>query len=183
MHYKYIVLFFVTIIEGPIVTIIAGFLISLGHLNFLLSYILIVIADLTGDSIYYSFGRWGKKRFINKYGKYFGMTTERVLRIEKHFEKHSGKTLFLGKVSHGIGAVFLVAAGMAEMPYQKFLWYNFIATIIKSLILILIGFYFGQALVKINSIFEFAAALSISIGLAFAFGYFIYSRRKKSIEA
>ncbi len=163
-------------------TIIAGFLASLGHLNFLLSYIIIVAGDLTGDSLYYAFGRWGKKRFIHKYGHYVGLKPERIERIEKHFEKHSGKTLFLGKVSHGIGAIFLVAAGMAEMPYRKFLWYNFIATIIKSFILILIGYYFGQALVKINSIFEFVAALSISIGLAFAFGYFIYSRRKKSIE-
>ena len=48
--YKYFILFPVMVIEGPIITIIAGFLSSLELLNPFLVYVVVVIADLTGSS-------------------------------------------------------------------------------------------------------------------------------------
>jgi membrane protein DedA with SNARE-associated domain len=55
LYYKYFVLFPIMVVEGPIITIIAGFLVSLGHLNGLAAYAVLVAGDVTGDSIYSSF--------------------------------------------------------------------------------------------------------------------------------
>ena len=179
IKYKYLILFPVVVLEGPIVSIIAGFLASLSYLNLPIAYIVIVIADISGDCGYYSLGYWGREKFIEKWGRYVGAGKDRVDRLEKHFANNAGKTLLLGKISHGVGGAFLVAAGVAKMPFQKFLWFNFVATIPKSLLLILIGFYFGQAISKINSSLELISAISIGIAVVVGIGYLLYSPKKR----
>ena len=84
--------------------------------------------------MYYELGYYGRQRLINRWGHFLGITLERVERLEKHFEKHSGKTLIIGKLSHGVGAVVLVAAGIARVPFRKFIWDNFIHSLPKSLL-------------------------------------------------
>ena len=177
LHFRYLALFPIVVAEGPIATILAGFFCSLGYLNFILAYLIIVAGDITGDAAYYAIGRWGREKFIGRWGKYIGRPLERIDNIEKHFQKHGSKTLFIGKMAHGIGAIFLVAAGLVRMPFIKFISANFIATLFKSLILLLIGYFFGQAIVKINSVLEFISAASISAGLIAILFFFHYYKK------
>jgi membrane protein DedA with SNARE-associated domain len=153
-NYKYLFLFPIVVIEGPIITVIAGLLISLGRINMFISYPLIVFADVMGDSIYYAIGFYGRLGFIERWGRFFGITKERVVKIENHFTNHTGKTLITGKLTHFAGAVILVAAGVAKVPYWRFVWYNFLPTIPKSLALLLVGYYFGKAYQQIDSYFN-----------------------------
>lgn len=177
-HYQYLILFPIVVIEGPIATVIAGLAIALGTMNFFIAYIVITLGDVTGDVIYYAIGRWGREGFLEKWGKYLGIPPQKVVPLEKHFEKHGGKTLLIGKLAHGIGAVFLVAAGLVRMPLSKFITANFGATLIKSLLLLLAGYYFGTAVVKINSFLEFFAAFSIGAGIIiFIVGFYYYSKK------
>lgn len=155
--YEYLVLFPIAVFEGPIITIIAGFLVSQGHMNGALAYSAVVLGDLIGDSLYYAIGRWGKEQFLKRWGKYIGVTPERLQTLTTYFTNHGGKTLSIGKLTHGIGAVFLAAAGAAGYPYGKFLWFNFISTLPKSLVLLIIGFYFGKAYESLNQYLDYTA--------------------------
>lgn len=180
--YKYAVLIPAIVIEGPIATIIGGFLSSLDIFNFFTVYAVVVAADLTGDSLYYAAGYWGRKGFISKWGHYIGITTERVARLENHFKRHSGKTLIAGKLSHAIGGVILVAAGMARMPYWDFLRFNFFATLPKSLALLLIGFYFGEAYATLNKYVDYTALAAVALTVFFVVIYLILRKIGKSFE-
>ncbi len=174
IQYKYLVLFPAIVIEGPIVTVIAGFLSSLGYFNLLALYIVAATGDLAGDTIYYALGRWGGRGFINKWGKYLKINLENVTRLEKIFREHGGKTLMAGKITHLIGAPILAAAGAAKMSYKKFLLFNTAATLPKSLVLVLIGYYFGKEYMHINKILDyitFATLLLITVIL------FIFRKR------
>jgi len=181
--YKYLILFPIVVIEGPIATVISGFIASLGYMNFVIAYLVIVAGDVTGDCLYYAMGRFGREHFVERWGKYIGLNPQRVIHVEKHFDKHGSKTLFIGKMAHGIGSIFLVAAGLARMPFSKFVSANLIATFVKSLVLIMIGYYFGEAIKKINSVFEFMGAISISVGLVVAIGFFWYYKKKESDQS
>jgi len=178
MQYRYLVLFPLVVFEGPIVSVLAGFLATLGIFNFFLAFFVVVTGDITGDLAHYAIGRWGRKKFIDRWGKYLGITSERVLRIEKHFEKHKIKTLLIGKISHGIGGIPLVAAGIARMPIGEFFLINLAATLPKSLALLLVGYFFGQAAAKINSIFEGVAFFMAGILILFFIAYYFYRSRK-----
>ncbi len=176
LAYKYIVLFPGVVIEGPILTVIAGFLASSGHLNLFIAYGVIVIADITGDSLYYFLGRFGGTRFIERWGSKVGLTLERVEKIENHYAEHAGKTLILGKFAHSIEIPFLVAAGLAGVPYGTFLWYVFIPTVPKSLLFILIGYYFGRAYGEINNYLGYTALIMSAAALALIAVYFILKK-------
>ncbi|MBU3901668.1 DedA family protein [Patescibacteria group bacterium] len=177
-NYKYFALFPLAVAEGPIITVIAGFLASLGHFNFWVAYLIIVVGDLAGDAVHYSLGRWGGRNFIDRWGKYLGVGPGQIETIEKQFDKRGDKLLFIGKMSHGVGGAFLIAAGLIKMPFIKFLFANFLATLIKSLLLLLLGFYFGQALSTINTYLERITLISIGLALFAVLIYFFYFRKK-----
>jgi len=179
LNYRYVVLFPLMIVEGPIATVVAGFLTSIGTMNVFIAYAVIIAGDLTGDSLYYLAGRKGGEQFVARWGKYIGINASRAQAIKKLFDAHGGKTLMIGKISHGIGSIFLVGAGLSKMPYGRFLFFNLIASIFKSLALLLIGFYFGQAIIKINHVFEFVSAITISIVIAGVIVYLNITQSKK----
>jgi membrane protein DedA with SNARE-associated domain len=171
IQYKYLLLFPVLVFEGPIITVIAGFLVSLGDLDFLRTYTLAVTADLLGDSLYYAVGRLGAHRVVGRWGKYLGVTWGQVEKVKRHFDRHVGTSLVLGKLTHGVGGLILLAAGVAEVPYGVFLWFNLLGTLPKSLLFLLVGYYFGHGYQKINAYLNAVALASVAAvllaGLAF----------------
>jgi membrane protein DedA with SNARE-associated domain len=181
--YKYFFLFPVSIIEGPIITVLAGFLSSLGLLNLFFAYVAVVAGDIVGDSLYYLLGYYGKDGFLLRgWGRSLGITKERLEQLEKHFEKHSGKTLIIGKLTHAVGIVALIAAGTARVPFWKFIWYNVIPTIPKSLVFLLIGYYFGKTYAKVNTYLDYTALITIAITIILIATYFIVRNIGKKYE-
>ncbi len=176
--YKYVALFPLAVIEGPIITVIAGFFSSLGFINFFLAYLIIVTGDLAGDILHYVLGRFGGRKFIDRWGRYLGVGERQVESLEKQFAKRGSKLLFIGKMSHGVGGAFLVAAGIIKMPFDKFMLSNLLATLVKSMILLLIGFYFGQAYVTIGSYLEKITVIAIGAVVVFLLIYFFYLRKR-----
>lgn len=182
IYYKYWILFPIVIVEGPIITIISGFLSSLGYLNIFIVYGVVVFGDLAGDIIYYASGRWGRSWLLERWGRYIGITADRIRQMEKHFENHSGKTLIAGKLSHAVGGVILVTAGVAKVPFWKFVWFNFIATLPKTLVLLLIGFYFGRAYAEFSRYLSYTSFAMVALALLFAIIYLIMRKVSKKYE-
>jgi len=89
LDYRYFILFPIVAIEGPIATLIAGFLVFLGKFNFLVVYGLIIAADLAGDTLYYLLGRGGKA-CVDKWGHRLHITAKRMERLNLHFKRHPG---------------------------------------------------------------------------------------------
>jgi membrane protein DedA with SNARE-associated domain len=135
-----------------------------------------VAGDVTGDFAWYAAGRWGRHTVDWKWGKYIGITPERLALVERHFERHSGKTLLLGKVTQGVGALILVGAGAARMRAGRFMVFNLIVTVPKSLALLLFGYYFGKAYGQASSVLDYAALASVLV-VVIAFMAYIIPRR------
>lgn len=180
LQYKYLVIFPLAIVEGPIITIISGLLASLGFLNIFLAYVIIVLGDLTGDVLYYCLGRFGgHSPWIKKLLEFFGYSESNQKFLEDHFEKHKGKTFILGKIAHGVGATVLVAAGIAKVDIKEFLRYNALGTLPKSLLLILVGYYAGSSYVQIGKYLDWAGYVTIGLGLVFLVAYLVLSKLAK----
>jgi membrane protein DedA with SNARE-associated domain len=179
-QYKYLTLFPLTVIEGPIITVVAGFFSSLGYLNIFVAYLVVVAGDLTGDIIHYYIGRIGGMDFFSRHRKFLGVGQEELKKIEGQFSKRGAKLLFIGKMSHGIGGAFLIAAGIIKMPFGKFIFSNMLATLLKSLILLLIGFYFGHALNSINTYLERVALITTGVAILLVIIYLFYLKKNNS---
>ena len=106
------------IIEGPVATIMAATLAALGAFNVFIVLIFSISGDIIGDVILYWLGyRYGIS-FVNKIGKYIGITEKLVLKMEKYFERHGRTTIFAVKSTTGLCWATFTAAGIVKMDFN-----------------------------------------------------------------
>ena len=162
------------IVEGPVVTLVASFIASLGLLNVVLVYFISVAGNLIGDLVYYSIGRFGREAFIEKYGKYIGVNREAILFAEKHYNDHLFKTIAIAKATEAPVVPALVLAGMARVDIKKFLIVSLVCEVPKMLVIVLIGYYFGKFYQTIEHYFKdiiFAAGVTLLLLVALLIVY------------
>ncbi len=179
IQYKYAILFPIVVIEGPIITVIAGFLVAQGYMAFLTTYIVVVVGDVVGDVMYYAIGRWGREGFINRWGRYLGLNLSGIEKVEDHFKKHGERTLIITKLTHAIGLIAIIAAGLVRMSLFKFVRANVVGSAIKSLALVLVGYYFGQLIGRINSVLQLVSYLTVIVVASVAVSAFAYNYYNK----
>lgn len=178
--YKYLIIFPLTIIEGPIIMIVSGFLVYLKVMDFWAALLVLVIADMLGDCGYHLIGRyWKSSNWVREYAGFLGMTEEREKLLENHFRKHKFKTFLFAKFAHGAGAIIQVASGIARVNFLHFVTFSFLSTIPKALILMTIGFYAGSSIAKIDNLLSSIALVTISILLVIVISYLILDKRIK----
>ena len=154
------------IVEGPIITIICGFLLYLGFLNVFVLYPLLVFGDLIGDALYYAIGKYASRlAWVQKILNSLGYTQKSKEFLENHFEKHTWKTLLLAKISHGIGGSIQVSAGMAGVKFRKYIFIDFVGTVPKTLALLLVGFYLGHSYMTIDAYLDYLAYILLGVAV------------------
>ncbi len=178
LKYKYWILFPLAVVEGPIITIIAGFFTTMGLLNPLAVYITVVIGDLFGDAWCYIVGRYGGALFLGKFGKFFGITPEKIARAKAYFDTNHNRTLVLSKIMHGVGIAGLITAGNLRIPYKKFFKVCTVTSIAQSAILLVIGILFGHAYVVLDKYLNYFATATIVIGVAVVLFFILKSKFK-----
>lgn len=177
LQYKYLILFPIAVAEGPVISILAGVMIARGVFNPWITYTILVLGDIIGDTLYYCLGRYGGRPFIKKHGHLFKLREEKMAEWEDHFHHKAPKrTLFLGKTQPW-GSVILFAAGASKMPYLKFLFINTIASMPKTLLLILIGYYFNEAYVTTNRYVQYAGIVLTIIGISIVLYFFLKKKK------
>jgi membrane-associated protein len=153
LTYKYIILIPLAVIEGPIVSVICGFLVTLGVFNPLLVYMVMVIGDIAGDGIIYYIGYSGK-RFL----KYFRVTEEKLEKAKTYFHENHKKAIFMSKLVHGIGFTGLIAAGASHVPYKRYFLTCTLISVVQSAVMLTVGILFGHAYVQIGKYLDYYAA-------------------------
>jgi len=176
---KYAGVFIGTFVEGPIIGMITGFLIKLGYLNTYLSYLVYVVADLIADHLYYGIGYYGRTRFLKK----FTVSLKSLNKAKNILYNHSNRIIVFGKLTHFLGLPILVGAGLAHYPWKKFLIFDLIATLIKSAILIFIGFYLTSIWISVDNTINYVGLIS-TFSITIALVYLILNRtiRGKNYE-
>lgn len=166
----------VAVVEGPIVTVIAAWLASTGRLDLWSVIVVVILADLLGDFIAYSLGRWGLARLPEGWRRKLGLRPARMKGLAGYFADKGGRTLLLGKLTHSMGFPVLVAAGTARMRIDQFLWYNFLGTVPKSLFFVAIGYSFGSVYTRVDHWIG-RGSLILLVLLLVSLGLFLFYRK------
>jgi membrane-associated protein len=177
-QYKYILLFPLAIVEGPVVAVIAGLLCSNQILNILFVYPIIVAGDITGDSLCYLFGRFGVPSFVKKIALKLGVKPEKIAVVRSYFDTNPIKTISLSKIALGIGVAGIYLAGNAKIPYKKFIVVCFATSVLQYVFYLTLGLLFGSAYVQINRYLNMASTLMILASVAVLLWLFIKSKLK-----
>lgn len=142
--YGYLALFPLALIEGPVASVFAAFLASRGVLELAPVYVILVVADLAGDMALYGAGRWLLGWLRARRGAWAHRLRDRVARLAPRIRARAGAMLLFGKLTHSAGFAVLLAAGAAHVRILPFLGFNLAGSLVKSAVLMAIGFWFGR---------------------------------------
>ncbi len=181
LHKGYFIMFFIMIIEGPVITIISAFLASLGFFSVLIVLLLSILGDVIGDLFFYYIGKYFGLDFIDKFGKYFGMNYKRFRKVSELFKKHEGKVIFTSKATTGLGVITFIAAGIVRMDITKFLKFSIFGGIIWSVFLISVGYFFGYLYEEISAYISWSKWVLIVVLIIFITVFRFLKKKKKSI--
>jgi membrane-associated protein len=177
--YKYLILFPLAVVEGPILAVIAGLLCSEGFLNPLIVYPIIILGDITGDSLVYALGRWGKSQRPGRLYRLVGLTARKIGRARTYFEDNPIKTVSLSKLILGVGVAGIFLAGNSKVPYKQFLAVCLGTSLAQYTVYLGIGLFFGRAYREINLYLNYLAALSIVLAFCLFFVIILKSLDKR----
>lgn len=185
VHYGLILLFVVVALEsfgvplpGETALVAGGVLAARGHLSIAAVVAVAATAAIVGDNIGYWVGRTGGRKLlegaplVNRYA-------ERVLPpAERFFERHGGKTVFIGRFVSILRFTAAWLAGISQMPWWRFFAWNAAGGIVWALGVGLLAFYGGKAAADAISHYgAYGAAAVVGTVVLAAVGLHVWRRR------
>ena len=132
-----------------------------------------------GSIVAYWVGAKGGRPFLNKFGKYILITQHDLDRADAWFHKNGDWGIFVSRLMPVVRTFISLPAGIAKMPFVKFLIYTFVGSFIWCTALSFAGYLLGANWEKIRSVMR--PFDPIIIGLAvILLGYYIYRHIKQS---
>jgi len=130
-------------LPGDSLLVTAGVFAATGQLNIWTLMALLVLAAIVGDTVGYWFGRRvGPALF--KRPKSFLFNPDHLRRAHDFYEKHGGKTIILARFMPIIRTFAPIVAGMGQMDYRRFLFFNVFGGLLWVVSMTGIGYFLGR---------------------------------------
>jgi len=133
-------------LPGETALIAFGVLASQGHYSIVAVIAVAAAAAIIGDNLGYELiGRKGGRRLFERWGP-LRRRAERILPpTEELMAKHGGKVVFFGRFITVLRYTAAWVAGIAGMPWRKFLFWNAAGGICWATLVGLVSYYAGGA--------------------------------------
>ena len=133
-------------LPGETALIAFGILASQGHYSIVVVIAVAAAAAIVGDNLGYELiGRRGGRRLLERWGP-LRRRAERILPpTEELMAKHGGKVVFFGRFITILRYTAAWVAGIAGMPWRKFLFWNAAGGICWATLVGLVSYYAGGA--------------------------------------
>jgi membrane-associated protein len=134
--------------SGDIVLFAGGWFSNLGRAALPLVMLSGFGGALVSDNAVYWIGRIGGRPLINRVLKmrflHFLINEGTLEKVERYFEAHGGKMVFVGRFGPGLRSMTPLFAGVSRMKYYKFFPYNLSAAAVWAVAYTLVGYVFGS---------------------------------------
>lgn len=114
------------------------------QLNIVLIIAFAALGAIIGDNIGYSIGHTGGRAVIKRFGRYVFLKPQHLEQAEKFFVQHGNKTVFFGRFISILRAWSAFLAGVHNMNWRVFLFYNAAGGILWAIIFGTFGFVAGR---------------------------------------
>ena len=166
-------------VPGETVLIAGAVYAGSGRLNIVAVGVVGFVAAVLGDNIGYAIGRFGGHAVVLRWGRYVGMTAERLNKAQDFFNRHGGKIITIARFIEGLRQANGIIAGIIEMRWLKFVAFNALGAALWVGTWVTIGYFAGQHIATIyHYITQYSYYLLILLAVAFV-GYVVYRLRKR----
>jgi membrane-associated protein len=130
-------------LPGDSLLFVAGAIAAVGGMSLPVLMISLTVAAILGDAVNYSVGRYfGPKVFQWEQSRFFNKAA--FERTHTFYEKHGGITIIVARFLPFIRTFAPFVAGIAQMTYGKFAFYNVIGAVIWVCSLTTLGYLTGN---------------------------------------
>lgn len=130
-------------LPGDTLLFTAGFFAAQGHLPLAGVLAVIFLCAIIGDNVGYTIGKKSGPRLFKKQdGLIFRQ--EYILKAEKFYEKHGGKTIILARFVPVVRTFAPMVAGIGNMQRKSFIFYNVIGAAIWTGSVVMAGYWLGR---------------------------------------
>jgi len=171
------------VVPGETLVILGGFYARVGDLWLPLVTLVVVVCAIAGDNVGYLIGRNHGRRFLERHGRKLFVTPERLVASERYYDKHGGKTVFLGRFIPVVRSVGFIVAGASGMRWRRFILYDVAGATIWGVGHTLLGYFLGASYERWEKyLTPFGMALLVVLLLLIGGSKFLASRRKMKEE-
>jgi membrane protein DedA with SNARE-associated domain/membrane-associated phospholipid phosphatase len=191
-HWGYYIIILITFLEtsaflgllvpGESVVVMAGLLAARGVLELGDVIWAASLGAVMGDTVGYFVGHRFGEGFFLKYGHYLLFKKEYLDEAKGFFDKHGGKTVFLGRFMAWLRAFAPVVAGISKMPYQRFLFFNVAGGIAWAIIFSVLGYFAGNSWSIIRVYLGRMGILAFIGGGVTLYLYFLLTKKRRVIQ-
>ncbi|SCG85235.1 DedA family protein [Methanobacterium congolense] len=172
------------VIMGTSFIVLKGAVISIdAFLKLFLNIVLPASLGVTIGSLFvYGIAYFAGKPFLERWGKYLGVSWEDIEKTEKKFQKSRSDelVLFLVRAVPIIPSVAISAfCGFIRFDLKKYLVITFFGTLVRAFILGFIGWQFGSMYQTLADEISYLEEVSVIVILISAVLYFIYKKKLK----
>jgi membrane protein DedA with SNARE-associated domain len=122
----------------------AGWLVAKGAMNFHLASLAGALGCAVGSSVAYWVGATGGRPMVEKYGRYILLRKHDLDRADAWFARYGDAAIFWSRLMPVIRTFISLPAGIARMPFGKFLLLSFAGSVPWCYFLTWLGLVLGR---------------------------------------
>jgi membrane protein DedA with SNARE-associated domain len=132
-------------LPGETSLIAAGVLAAEGHFSIVAVVVVAAAAAIVGDNGGYWLARKGGRRLLERLPLVGGQVQKALPRAERFFDRHGGKTVFIGRFVSLLRWTAAWLAGISHMAWWRFLAWNAAGGIVWAAAVGVVSYYGGRA--------------------------------------
>jgi membrane protein DedA with SNARE-associated domain len=117
-------------VPGETILIAAAAYAGAGRLNIVAVGLVAVLAAVAGDNVGYAVGFFGGRALVERFGKYVGLTSQRLDKAEGFFRRYGGVVVMGARFIEGLRQANGIVAGTIRMPWPRFLLFNTLGAVL-----------------------------------------------------
>ena len=164
---------------SEIVLIPAGYLASSGDMSITLIMLSALGGSLLGAFTNYFLALTLGRKFLLRYGHYFFIKEETLLKMENFFTHHGHISTFTGRLIPGVRQLISIPAGLARMNLFQFGLFTILGAGIWALVLTLLGYFIGENQELIHQYLKQITIITITLLFIIGLIYYKYQKNRK----
>lgn len=183
--YGYFGMFLAMVLEAVIIVIPSELVLATGGIlaskkifTFCGAFFIGLFGSVFCAVILYIFGRYGGRKFIDKYGKYFFMKKDDLEKSEEWFKKYGMYACFIGRNFPIVRTFISIPIGIHKLNFIKFIVYTTLGSIPWTFLFVYCGYQLGSNWIVLS---KYISKLKIPIYIIISFLIIRFILKKSGI--
>jgi membrane protein DedA with SNARE-associated domain len=165
---------------GETALVLAAVLASRGKLEIWLVIAIAVASAIIGDNIGYAIGRTLGREVLEAPGPFQDRRVKLIGTGDRFFDRHGSKAVFLGRWISLVRVVVAWMAGINEMPFHRFFFWNALGGLTWATTVGLVAYYGGKSVTTVISDVGLYGAIALAVVVVFGLVFLkLRERRRK----